>query len=83
MLRTTLVDDASAALVEANFTLPMVDNEDDLYETNIQIAELNALNAALAVILFKKHYRYYVSRQPDYNLYFKLEALKITSQSLV
>ncbi|MDR4888367.1 ThiF family adenylyltransferase [Fredinandcohnia sp. QZ13] len=32
---------------------------DDDYSTNIQIAELNALNAALAVIKWKKHYGFY------------------------
>lgn len=32
---------------------------DDDYARNIQIAELNALNAALAVVRWKKHYRFY------------------------
>jgi hypothetical protein len=34
--------------------ISFVDNEDDDYTSNIQIAELNALNAALAVIKWKK-----------------------------
>jgi hypothetical protein len=36
------------------------DSEDDEYGTNIQIAELNALNAALAVIWWKKWSGFYV-----------------------
>ena len=32
---------------------------DGEYDTNIQIAELNALNAALAVVKFKKHFGFY------------------------
>jgi hypothetical protein len=32
---------------------------EDAYESNIQIAELNALNATLAVIRWKKHINYY------------------------
>jgi hypothetical protein len=32
---------------------------EDAYASNIQIAELNALNAALAVIRWKKHLGYY------------------------
>lgn len=40
--------------------VPMTDeHEEDLYRSNIQIAELNALNAAFAVIEYKKHYNFY------------------------
>lgn len=38
------------------FTEPAANNE---YTTNIQIADLNALNAALAVIKWKKHFGFY------------------------
>jgi hypothetical protein len=34
-------------------------DEDDIYEDHIQIADLNALNAALAVIRWKKHCGFY------------------------
>jgi hypothetical protein len=33
--------------------------DDDLYASNIQIAELNMLNAVLAVIRWKKHFGFY------------------------
>lgn len=35
------------------------DQEEDLYRSNIQIAELNALNAAFAVIEYKKYFDFY------------------------
>lgn len=44
----------------ANQYIPMGDDkEDNLYKSNIQIAELNALNAAFAVIEYKKHFGFY------------------------
>ena len=40
--------------------IPMEDDkEENVYKTNIQIAELNALNAAFAVINYKKYYGFY------------------------
>ena len=44
----------------ANQYIPMGDDKDEnLYRSNIQIAELNALNAAFAVIEYKKHFGFY------------------------
>ncbi len=44
----------------ANQYIPMGDDkEENLYRSNIQIAELNALNAAFAVIEYKKHFDFY------------------------
>lgn len=37
------------------------EDEDGAYATNIQIAELNALNASIAVIEWKKHFGFYAS----------------------
>jgi hypothetical protein len=42
-------------------------NEDHLYDTNIQIAELNALNAALAVIKWKKLVGFYSDITQEHN----------------
>jgi hypothetical protein len=40
--------------------IPMSDGgEDDPYSTNIQVADLNCLNAALAVVRWKRHYGFY------------------------
>ncbi len=42
-----------------NMTAPFGEDGDELYRSNIQVADLNALNAALAVIRWKKHIGYY------------------------
>jgi hypothetical protein len=39
---------------------------DDLYARNIQVAELNALNAALAVIKWKKLFGFYLDLEQEY-----------------
>lgn len=42
-----------------------VDVDDDDYAQNIQIAELNMLNASLAVIAWKKHFGFYVDLEHE------------------
>jgi len=43
------------------------DGGENDYSTNIQIAELNALNAALAVIKWKKLFGYYQDQSKEFN----------------
>jgi hypothetical protein len=38
----------------------------DPYETNIQVVELNALNAALAVIRWKRLYGFYMDTEAEH-----------------
>ncbi len=52
------------------------DLEND-YDSNIQIAELNSLNAALAVIKWKKLLGYYHDRTGEYNMFYRINANKI------
>jgi hypothetical protein len=53
IVRTTLSTVENRATVRQHVS--MADAEDDVYATNIQIAELNMLNAAMAVIRWKRH----------------------------
>lgn len=53
---TSLPDDRAQARGRISFIEDDVVNE---YDKNIQVAELNALNACLAVIAWKKHFGYY------------------------
>jgi hypothetical protein len=47
--------------------IPLVDGDaNDEYSKNIQIADLNALNAALAVIKWKKFFGFYVDLEHEY-----------------
>lgn len=59
MVRTTLSRPESIAMVEAQFANPAHDIIENAYHTNIQTADLNALNAATAVMMFKKYAGYY------------------------
>ena len=57
-VRTSSIYGEQKSLVEKY--IPMGDDkEENLYKSNIQIAELNALNATFAVISYKKHYGFY------------------------
>lgn len=60
---------------------PLADNPDDLYKTNIQISELNALNACLAVIRFKQLRGFYYEELPIYHLLFEVGDFKIVGES--
>jgi hypothetical protein len=50
--------------------ISFADDEDDGYNSNIQIAELNALNAALAVIKWKKILGFYNDMEKEYHTTF-------------
>lgn len=39
--------------------------DDDIYKTNIQIAEINALNACMAIIKWKQYYEFYSSNDKN------------------
>jgi hypothetical protein len=53
--------------------IPFVDVADDDYALNIQIAELNAINAALAVVRWKKHLGFYYGRNPEYSCLYTID----------
>lgn len=61
IVRLSTLDRASA--VEASKNMPMSANEDDnLYGTNIQVGDLNCLNAYLAVEAWKKRCGFYFGK---------------------
>ena len=59
----------------------MNDGPENLYRTNVQIAELNALNASLAAIRFKQIRGFYVEDHPYYHLLLDLVDLKIVGEA--
>ena len=69
MIRTTFVCDENREIVARGNTIPFADAQQEQYLTNIQIAEWNALNAAIAVIRFKSHYGFYAD---DVNFFMHL-----------
>jgi hypothetical protein len=54
--------------------------EDDEYETNIQVVELNALTAALAVIAFKKHFGFYRDDEQELHTLFRLDSNEVHAE---
>jgi hypothetical protein len=59
MVRATFSRPESHLAVEAEFANPAHDIAENAYHTNVQTADLNALNAATAVMMFKKYAGYY------------------------
>ena len=71
-LRVTLSSEASRGLVRP--TLPMGEADVDAeYARNIQIGDLNALNAALAVIKWKKFLGFYVDLESEHTAIYQLD----------
>lgn len=57
-------------------------DEDDGYKQNIQIAELNALNAAHAVIKWKKHCRFYGQAEDERNSIYLIDDNSVINEDL-
>jgi hypothetical protein len=55
----------------------------DLYKSNIQVADLNALNAALAVIRWKQHMGFYLDLEQSYTLNMALSLQSLTRDDQV
>lgn len=72
MLRVTLYSAENGAEVRAKGLAPMADAPDDEYRKNIQIAELNAINAGLAVLRYKQVRGFYQDDGAPYHLLFGL-----------
>ena len=81
MIRTTYYSAEHGQAVRVKGLAPLVDSPDDLYRTNIQISELNALNACLAVVRFKQLRGFYFEEIPYYHLLLELGDLKIVGNS--
>jgi hypothetical protein len=72
MLRVTYYPTDHAAELRERRLAPLFDDPDDIYRNNIQIGELNALNACLAVIRFKQLRGFYFDDECFYHLLFGL-----------
>jgi hypothetical protein len=80
-LRATYYSANDAAKVRDMQLAEMVDDPDDIYRKNIQIAELNALNACLAVIRYKQLRGFYVDDNASYHLLMDIANLKTFPES--
>lgn len=81
MLRVTYYSPEHAQKLRDKELAELTDNPDNLYQTNIQIGELNALNACLAVIRFKQLRGFYFEELSHYHQLFEIGDLKIVGES--
>lgn len=75
--RTTLVTKDKQNHVRKHMNLED-DNEDVLYRSNIQVADMNAINAAFAVIRWKQFMKFYFDQKQAHNLNFTLSFQSLT-----
>ena len=68
--------------IMASLPLSDIDVDND-YSRNIQIAELNALNAALAVIKWKKFLGFYVDIEQEHSSYYQIDGNYIVNESKI
>lgn len=77
-LGVEIVEDSLAAILRATLGTPLkndhisdrigsIDTDDDEYSTNIQIADLNAMNALLAVLKWKKFNGFYKDLKEEHH----------------
>ncbi|MGV3765996.1 MAG: ThiF family adenylyltransferase [Chitinophagaceae bacterium] len=76
MLRTTYYPVEEAQRIADKKLAPLADYPDDIYRANIQIAELNALNASMAVVKYKQLREFYSDKDKFYNMLFDINDCK-------
>jgi hypothetical protein len=81
MLRATYFSRERAARTREEGHAELCQQPDALYHKNVQICELNALNACLAIIRFKQLRGFYVEDSPLYHLLFEIADMKVVAQA--
>lgn len=72
MARVTYYSTDDAEKVKQENRAELNDRPDDIYQENIQISELNALNASLAVVKFKQVRGFYYENPVEYHRLFEV-----------
>ena len=80
LLRATYYSAEHGQEVRDKDLAPLTDDPDDIYRTNIQISELNALNACLAVVRFKQLRGFYFEDAPYHHLVMDVSDLKTAGE---
>ena len=62
-----------------NGRIAFADEDNADYSTNIQIVELNALNAVFAVMKWKKHFGFYNDLENEFDSCYNLNVNNITN----
>jgi ThiF family len=82
MLRATYYSVEDAQRLKDMDLTELADDPDDEYRIQIQISELNALNAALAVIKYKQLRGFYFEEEPLNSLVIEVGDLKTANENL-
>lgn len=80
-LRATYYPSDKAVELRAKRLAEEVDDPDDIYRKNVQIAELNALNACIAVIRYKQARGFYLDECSFENLILDISSLHLFGES--
>jgi ThiF family len=80
MIRTTYYPPEQSQEMLEKKLAPMHDDADDVYKTNIQLSEINALNACLAVMRFKQLRGFYFDDSNFTNILFTIHDLHATGE---
>jgi hypothetical protein len=78
---TTLIDDETPARIFDEVAGERLVELPDEYDKNIQTVELNALNAALAVFMYKKCRGYYATGRRVFQVSFTLPSMQLDRES--
>ncbi len=81
MLRTTYYSADHGQATRDMQLAELSEDPENLYRTNIQIGELNALNACMAVIRYKQLRGFYLEEDPAFHYLFHISDLKVVSES--
>lgn len=81
MLRATYYSPEQGAKVRDMQLAELTDRPDEEYRNNVQISEINALNACLAIIRYKQIRGFYFDESALYNILFELGDMKIVASS--
>lgn len=81
LIRTTYYSVEKAQVIADKKLAPLEDYPDDEYRSNIQISELNALNASLAILRYKQVRGFYVDKGNYFNMLFDLNDCKNIGES--
>lgn len=81
MVRTTYYPPERAAVLRDLALAELNDAPENLYRANVQIGELNALNASLAIIRYKQIRGFYAAAMPPLHTLFGIADLTITGET--
>lgn len=81
LLRTTYYSAEHGKEARKMSLAELSDDPENLYRTNIQIGELNALNACLAIIRYKQLRGFYLEENPAFHYLMRISDFKITRLS--